>query len=339
MKILLNESQYKKIVSELAKSNIEYWPFEKAREFARNLNLKDAKAWVEYSKSGKKPLELPGNPNDYYKGEFKGYGDFLGTGNLGSIGKSRQYWPYEDAREYVRELKLKDYNDWVKYAKSSDRPLEIPSAPHQVYPEFKGYKDWVGEQPKYYTQRAKIISPKFLPFRKAREFVRSLNLGKTADWNNYVKSGKKPENIPYNPLATYGTQFKGMNDWLGSEYLPYEEAKKYVNDLNIKKTVDYKSWAKNKNNPINIPGRPDIIYKGKGWVSWKEFLRGTPSSTETKSINKKSEKLTQDQRIQKLLDRISSLENLLKEKGVIEEQKSFIENKLRLLKEYYYFLK
>ena len=34
------------------------------------------------------------------------------------------------------------------------------------------------------------------PFKEAREFVRSLKLKNLMDWKNYVKSGKKPDDIP-----------------------------------------------------------------------------------------------------------------------------------------------
>ena len=41
--------------------------FESAREFVRSLHLKGNKEWREYCKSGKKPDNIPSNPNWVYK--------------------------------------------------------------------------------------------------------------------------------------------------------------------------------------------------------------------------------------------------------------------------------
>lgn len=40
---------------------------EKARELAKQHNLKTPKDWEEFVKSGKKPANLPSNPSQYYK--------------------------------------------------------------------------------------------------------------------------------------------------------------------------------------------------------------------------------------------------------------------------------
>ena len=41
--------------------------FEKAREYVRSLEIKSVKAWKEYCKSGKKPEDIPYNPDREYK--------------------------------------------------------------------------------------------------------------------------------------------------------------------------------------------------------------------------------------------------------------------------------
>ena len=41
--------------------------FESAREFVQKLGLKNYKEWKEYSKSGKKPDDIPSNPGLVYK--------------------------------------------------------------------------------------------------------------------------------------------------------------------------------------------------------------------------------------------------------------------------------
>ena len=96
-----------------------------------------------------------------------------------------EYLPFEEARDYVRKLKLKSYSDWIEYCKSGKKPRDIPSVPSYAYKN-KGWintNDWLG------TRR-------WLPFITARGFVRKLRLKKYKDWYIYCRSGKKPQDIP-----------------------------------------------------------------------------------------------------------------------------------------------
>ena len=40
-------------------------------------------------------------------------------------------------------------------------------------------------------------------FEKARKFVRLLNLKSSTEWKEYKKSGKKPNDIPNQPMDVY----------------------------------------------------------------------------------------------------------------------------------------
>jgi superfamily II DNA or RNA helicase len=55
--------------------------FEEARAFAHKLGLKSQKEWLVYRKSGKRPSNIPTNPNRTYAGKgWTSWGDWLGTG-------------------------------------------------------------------------------------------------------------------------------------------------------------------------------------------------------------------------------------------------------------------
>ena len=43
----------------------------------------------------------------------------------------------------------------------------------------------------------------YLPLKDAKDFVRELKLKSPKEWDEYVKSGKKPDNIPSNPSSFY----------------------------------------------------------------------------------------------------------------------------------------
>lgn len=55
-------------------------PFYQARAFIHHLKLKNYKEWTIYRKSGKKPDDIPSNPNKTYKNQgWSGYKDWLGA--------------------------------------------------------------------------------------------------------------------------------------------------------------------------------------------------------------------------------------------------------------------
>jgi hypothetical protein len=112
----------------------QYRDFESAREFVRKLGLKSVKYWMAYCKSGNKPDNIPSSPKNNYKNDFKGMGDWLGTGNVKPGDK--QFRPYKEAREFARSLNLNGQIEWSEYCKSGDKPDDIPSSPWRTYKEW-----------------------------------------------------------------------------------------------------------------------------------------------------------------------------------------------------------
>ena len=57
--------------------------FDDARAFVHGLGLKSADEWRDYCKSGKKPADIPSNPDlTYAEAGWAGWGDWLGTGTV-----------------------------------------------------------------------------------------------------------------------------------------------------------------------------------------------------------------------------------------------------------------
>jgi hypothetical protein len=92
---------------------VPHRPFEKAREFVRKLNLKTREEWENYCKSGNEPKDIPQYPNNVYKNQWIGVGDWLGTNSVSN--KEKQFLPFLEARTFVRALGLKNSRDWEKY--------------------------------------------------------------------------------------------------------------------------------------------------------------------------------------------------------------------------------
>ena len=95
------------------------------------------------------------------------------------------------------EGSLKKY--WREYTKSNNFPSDIPAGPERVYKNngWKGMGDWLG------TGTIAPKNRKFISFKEARKFVRSLDIKGQSDWVNYTKSGNKPDDIPANPWDVY----------------------------------------------------------------------------------------------------------------------------------------
>ena len=128
----------------IAKQDRVYLCFTDAREIVRALNLKGHREWQEWSKSTHRPLNIPSNLNRVYVREWRGWGDWLGTGAIAPM--DRVYLCFTDARQIVRALNLKGKKEWCEWSKSTHRPLNIPSHPHRVYEMYwEGWRDWLGK--------------------------------------------------------------------------------------------------------------------------------------------------------------------------------------------------
>jgi hypothetical protein len=200
----------------------QFLPFAKAREIVHKLRLENVREWQEYSKSEKRPANIPTEPAGYYKKEWVNWGDWLGTGTPAT--KNRIYRPFDEAREFVRSLGLKGDSEWRKYRKSGKKPDDIPANPWDVYKD-QGWTtigDWLGTG--YIAHKKR----KYKQFKEAREFVHKLGFKGQQEWYDYCESGKKPADIPANPRGHYKKEWTDFPDWLG-----YEEKHWTINKVKV----------------------------------------------------------------------------------------------------------
>jgi Phage-integrase repeat unit len=250
----------------LGSRNRQFLTFKEAREFVRSLGLKSYDDWAAYCASGKRPFNIPSNPRQFYANEWAGHDDFLGTGKPG---RNREFLPFKEARDFVRALGLKSLADWRAYYTSEKGPINIPSAPHRLYRnEWAGWGDFLG------TGKIANKNRKFLPFKQAREFVRSLGLKTSEGWNAYCQSGRKPDNVPAQPIKVY-KQWAGMGDWLGTgktlNFRSFRAARRFVRDLRLRTVTEWIAYCQSGKKPNDIPAHPDQTYKKK-WAGYGDFL-------------------------------------------------------------------
>jgi len=254
-------------------SRFNWMRFEEARRFVWTLSIKNVKEWNQYSKSNKKPNNIPTNPQLNYKNEgWISYGDWLGT-NIVAASKI-EYLPFEKARSFVRKLKLSSGREWDEYW-NLNKPKGIPKGPAGTYKN-KGWismGDWLG------SGRIQYGKIKYRDYVEAKSFVHLLKLNSGQEWDDYCKSGKKPIDIPKQPTYSYKNKgWTSWGDWLGTgriasqnrKYMSFNEARKITRGLKIRSKLEWFEFCKTSN--LNIPRNAAKIYKDKGWKSWADFL-------------------------------------------------------------------
>jgi hypothetical protein len=75
---------------------VRFKSFDEARIFVRSLGIKSAAEWRGYCKSGNKLKDIPSNPESYGN-QFKGYGDWPGTGKV----HTKRFRSFKEARQFV----------------------------------------------------------------------------------------------------------------------------------------------------------------------------------------------------------------------------------------------
>jgi len=201
----------------------------------------------------------------------------LTTNVIGRIGEylQREYLPFEEAREHVRGLGLKNSHEYLQWEKTN-RPENIPSNPRKIY----GGNGWVDLGDYIGTFTKHWGNMEWRNFNDSRDYVRSLGLkSEKDDWRKITKEDWFPKDIPVAPWNVYD-EYISMPDWLGTKpgylgknnYLPFEEAREYVRGLNLKNQSEYSKWSNSKDRLYSIPGNPKKIYDGKGWMGFSDWL-------------------------------------------------------------------
>jgi len=252
----------------LSPGTITWKSFSDAKKFVHSLKLKTGSEWKEYSKSKQTPSDIPNDPAGVYKKEWKGMGDWLGTGRIAPM--NRKFRAYEDAKKFVRSLGVKTEPEWQKWCKTHKKPADIPYSPERTYKkEWTTMGEWFG------TGRIADKNKVWRTFSESKKFTHKLGLKNMEQWRGYCKSGKLPSDIPKNPNQVYKKEWKNMGDWLGTgrignrnkKWLEWSEAKKEYKKLaekhGLRNISDWKKFTASGKKPDNIPAKPWNVYSKK----------------------------------------------------------------------------
>ena len=250
-----------------------YLPFVDARAYVRALELKSMAEWTKFSKSGRRPIDIPGNPNKVYRTSgWLGYGDWLGTGTVNP--RVRHYRAFSEAREFARQQGLKSADEWRAWCKAGNLPDDIPATPYASYRgEWRGWANWLDSRSWTTFHRS---------FEDARAYVRSLALESKTAWEAYARSHARPPDIPATPAKVYHSEgWKGFGDWLGTAtvqtqqrvYRDFSAARQFVHSHNLRSANAWRAFCKSGELPTDIPRAPNIVYSE--WTDWWDWLGTT----------------------------------------------------------------
>ncbi|MBI4509473.1 MAG: hypothetical protein HY698_07535 [Deltaproteobacteria bacterium] len=132
---------------------------------------------------------------------------------------------------------------------------------------------------------------RFRPFTEARAFARSLLLSGRSQWSAFTHGrlpakGRLPDDIPKAPDQKYqNAGWTGWGDFLGTgnparhhvAYRPFREARAFARSLGLANVKEWKTFCKSKSGnrrvlPSDIPAAPHMVYAGKGWISYGDWL-------------------------------------------------------------------
>jgi len=127
------------------RSHRRFRPYEAVCHLVRREGIRTQTAWYAWSKSGRRPHDVPSNPHTQYADKWKGWGKFLGTNN---VRRSRIHFrSFAEARKLASSLGLKSRREWQQWSKSGKRPKDIPSNPQSKYPAWKGWAHFLSRSP------------------------------------------------------------------------------------------------------------------------------------------------------------------------------------------------
>src|SRR5947207_125041 len=95
--------------------------------------------------------------------------------------QNRTYRGFEEARNFAHSLGLKNRAKWQVWAKTKDKPEDIPANPVGVYKDegWIGWGDWLG------TGTVAVFNRTYRSFEEARDFAHSLGLKNGDEWKSW----------------------------------------------------------------------------------------------------------------------------------------------------------
>ena len=135
------------------RSNPDQLPFAEAREYIRSEMIESRSNFEKWWQRNQ-PKTISRFPyRAYEKKGWISWNDFLGVDNK-FVGKKIAKWRhFDDAVKWVHMLRVETQADWNRFAKTVDKPQDIPHRPDLVYAKWVSWNHWLGNKP---SERIKV---------------------------------------------------------------------------------------------------------------------------------------------------------------------------------------
>ena len=244
----------------------EFMSFEEAKTFIRNEGIQTSEEFQEWKRAGKRPEDFPSNPQQTYKEEWTGWGDFLGTGSIST--RQKEFMSFEEAKDFIKKKGLTSQGQFHQWSKSGERPGDFPSIPHRIYEEeWTSWGDFLG------TGNAPSGKKEWMGFEEAKTLIQKERFTLLAHFRKWSKSEKRPANFPSNPNIAYKDEWTNWNDFLGTEkhWMSFQKAKTFIQKTGLVSPAQFEQWSKSGERPGDFPRYPMQFYKEE-WTNWSDFL-------------------------------------------------------------------
>ncbi len=207
--------------------------------------------------------------------EESGFKDQIGIKIWASLSQFK-WREYLAAQEYVSALGLQTQREYINVYSSGILPRDIPLTPQSAYRStgWQNWGSWLGTK-----RKARVFD--FLTYSKAQEIVQKEGIRSHLEYLKLARTGNY--GLPTTPSKIYADHWTGFKDFVGQNFLGFEEARRVVHSLKIpsyKKFRESKELLKN----LRIPLTADSYYAKVGWISWGDFL-GTGYETSRKYLS------------------------------------------------------
>ena len=125
----------------------------------------------------------------------------------------------------------------------------------------------------------KLSKFQWMPFKEAREFIRTFVFKKQADFFKYMRSENRRTDIPVKAQRVYKDKgWLSWGDFLGyqigfdGKYRSFIDARKFVRSLKLKSIAEWDAYCDSGKKPHDIPFSGYQTYKNDGWINTGDWL-------------------------------------------------------------------
>lgn len=116
---------------------------------------------------------------------------------------SSRWRPFKEAREYIRSLEFTSPRDYEAWAKTPDKPYDIPTTPRREYKEhgWDGWSDFLGTK---------------LDYEGSKAAIKDLKIKTSTQYAKFAREHKLPRGVRQQPHKS----FKKTGEWISwADYL------------------------------------------------------------------------------------------------------------------------